>query len=328
MFQSIQSTFASFIGNDSTRMEPPITLGSHSYNNSSSITIGSNENKEKRSLIQYTNEFSSEDDEEEDYPPLPPASKEEGYSHHIISLVNNVGATINNNFSSVREKYWNATSMNNNTEPDTLLPMTNDSNTLSNEAISSSSSSWRNSLSSWKEATNRRLGEFLGNKETRQQQQQPRSLWENLTGELDNYTTMSKTTRMYSFFICLGVGFLFIMIAMAFLPSILLTARLFAIFYTIGNFLLILSTFFLVGPMKQLSMMMQKDRLIPSLAFIGSLFLTMFAALVLKSALLVLPLLVVQAVSLAYYIISYVPFGQRIVGVFISSIGTAIRAMF
>jgi len=321
--------------------------------------------QENRSLMQYSSEFSSEEEYEDDdddefgrhhhaisivdnrvsaETTSSAGDTFKNITNQLGSVASNVGGSIATNVSQWRQNWFNNANTNTNAAAvaaanDTILPITTTTTTTTTTMTTAPKSATVTSesgessgaiayLSSWKDTANKQLDDVWVRMRPVEPVNEPKGWFDSVTSELDQYTTMSRTNRMYGFGITLGIGVLFIVIAMAFLPSILVAARAFGLFYTVGNCCLIASTFFLVGPMKQLGMMFEKDRLIPSVCFLSSLFLTLFAALVLKSALLVLILLVVQVISLAYYILSYIPFGQKIVGVFVSSISTAIRAMF
>lgn len=129
--------------------------------------------------------------------------------------------------------------------------------------------------------------------------------------EINSWITMSKTQRMYGFLICLAIGVVLIVLSTLFLPSIIVTAPLFALFYTLGNSFCLLSTFFIVGPVAQIKNMLSTQRIIPSVVFIVSMFLTLLVAIKLHNFVLVMIFIAAQVVSLAWYILSYVPFGQQ-----------------
>lgn len=333
-------------------------------NNNSSSPFSSANQIENRSLIQHSHEFSSEDEDDDDYnnhhitldinnnhndhnsndnndaQQAAIGDTVKFYAGQLGSTASHVGGSIATNVSSWRQSWFSSSPAPPQPQPVASSQASSSSSSqVSNNDNSSSSTTQQSSqeyLSSWKESASKRLDDVwtrikpVATQQAQEQQaQQEAKGWiDQWTSELDQYTTMSKTSRLYGFGITFGIGVVFVALAMGFLPSILVAARIFALFYTFGNCFLIASTFFLVGPMRQLGMMFERDRLIPSSLFLSSLFLTLFAAMVLKSAFLVLILLVVQVVSLAYYILSYIPFGQQIVNVFFSSISTAVRAMF
>ena len=96
----------------------------------------------------------------------------------------------------------------------------------------------------------------------------------------------------------------------------LLTGRpeKFAIMYTIGNFLTLFSTFFIVGPQRQLQKMRQDHRKLTSMVYLASMVLTLLLCCLQPFPLRGFVLLVcisVQYCSLWWYTLSYIPFGRR-----------------
>jgi len=94
------------------------------------------------------------------------------------------------------------------------------------------------------------------------------------------------------------------------IAAIVLHPSRFAVPYTLGNLLLVLSTGFLVGPMRQLRMCLNPTRLIASIVFVLALIFTFVAAFVLKSEILVLVAVIIQFCALIWYSLSYIPFAR------------------
>ena len=140
-----------------------------------------------------------------------------------------------------------------------------------------------------------------------------------LSKDVDGMVTLSAKQRMYGFFMALGFGLLCILIALGFLPSILFASGAFAFFYTFGNLLCLTSTLFLVGPAAQLKNMSKPERAIPSALFVGSMILTLLCVFFMPLAIFIIILVIVQTVSLAWYVVSYIPFAQSILGMVFSS---------
>jgi len=61
----------------------------------------------------------------------------------------------------------------------------------------------------------------------------------------------------------------------------------FGILYSFGSVLTIMSTMFLVGPMKQVKNMLKKNRIIATVVYLASIGLTLFCAIGLEDGLLV-----------------------------------------
>ena len=95
---------------------------------------------------------------------------------------------------------------------------------------------------------------------------------------------------MMGFAACFGLGFI-ISILSAFTIA---NPVKFALPYTLGNILSLLSTTFLVGPKMQCKYALAPIRRYAFLIFIGCIFCTLISALVLKKALLTLLFVVTQ----------------------------------
>jgi len=101
-------------------------------------------------------------------------------------------------------------------------------------------------------------------------------------------------------------------LAVFFLPSLAVNPAGFAVPYTFGNILAICSTGFLVGPLRQLKMMLSPTRIIASIIYVLALALTLVAAFVLESKFLVLVAVIVQFCAIVWYCLSYIPFARQI----------------
>ncbi|NXP74706.1 SFT2B protein, partial [Ramphastos sulfuratus] len=89
--------------------------------------------------------------------------------------------------------------------------------------------------------------------------------------EIVEGTSLSWGTRLKGFIACFAIGCLFSVLGscLLWLPGNKLT--LFAAFYTLGNIASIGSTFFLMGPMKQLKRMFEPTRLIATTVMLVSI---------------------------------------------------------
>jgi uncharacterized membrane protein HdeD (DUF308 family) len=92
--------------------------------------------------------------------------------------------------------------------------------------------------------------------------------------------SLTSQQRMYGFIGSLITGIVFVLIAVATLPYVLVMAKAFALFYTFGNVFLLLSVCFLVGPVAQIKNMFQSNRAIASGLYLFSMIMTLIAALV------------------------------------------------
>jgi hypothetical protein len=121
---------------------------------------------------------------------------------------------------------------------------------------------------------------------------------------------LSMKERTYAFFICFGLGILIELVSLFSIASLVIHPSHFAVTYTLGNILLLLATGFLVGFTRQLKSVFDKKRWIASTVFLSSMLMTLISALVLRKSLLSLIFIIVQGCALAWYVASYIPWGQ------------------
>lgn len=129
--------------------------------------------------------------------------------------------------------------------------------------------------------------------------------------ELDEMTSLTWQQRMTGFAMALGMGILFIVLAMTFVPVLALFPQKFAFFYSVGSLFCVCSTAFLVGLRKQLTMMFEAHRAEAAAAYFGCLVLTLFSAVHLKSAILSFFFAGCQIVAVVWYSMSYIPFARQ-----------------
>ncbi|KAL6056785.1 T-box transcription factor TBX19, variant 2 [Balamuthia mandrillaris] len=109
----------------------------------------------------------------------------------------------------------------------------------------------------------------------RQPEPEP-TLWAELSAELNERTTLSYKHRLMGFGICLGLGFLCLLLSIMFVQTLLVSPAPFALLYSVGNVLFLASTMFLVGPVKQVKNMFSPVRLVATIIYLASLGLTLF----------------------------------------------------
>ncbi|XP_059168387.1 uncharacterized protein LOC131950299 [Physella acuta] len=123
--------------------------------------------------------------------------------------------------------------------------------------------------------------------------------------------SLSKKQRIVGFIICLLMGTFCLSLASLYIPFLVLKARKFALLYTLGS-LFVLSSFALLwGPMHHLKHLFSIGRLPFTLTYFGAMFATLYFSLWAKSTILTVVFAVAQIVALVWYIVSYIPGGQR-----------------
>jgi len=129
-------------------------------------------------------------------------------------------------------------------------------------------------------------------------------------GEISNTFKLTMKQRMYGFGACFVFGLLCTLLSTVTLVFLKLGA--FGLLYSLGNISAIMSTMFLLGPMKQLKNMFQLHRAIATVIFIISIALTLMAALWWKNVALTVIFMIIQFCALFWYCLSYIPFGRDI----------------
>jgi hypothetical protein len=119
---------------------------------------------------------------------------------------------------------------------------------------------------------------------------------------------LSYTTRLRCFVLCFGLGCVLSLMS----SFTLLNPTKFAITYSIGNLLSVLSTGFLVGPKRQMSYACAPVRVVAFSIFIASFGATLISAFVIKKALVTLIFVIVQIIAGLWYSASYIPYGREI----------------
>ena len=124
--------------------------------------------------------------------------------------------------------------------------------------------------------------------------------------------------RIYCFLSCFILGLVLSIVSVGGILGAIMNPTKFALLYSFGNLCSLGSTFFLVGPASQFKKMMKKTRIVVSLVFVFSLIGTIVFAVgfydedVKWHKLMIILLMIIQACSLFWYTLSYIPFGRKI----------------
>ncbi|GAU28456.1 hypothetical protein TSUD_294600 [Trifolium subterraneum] len=87
----------------------------------------------------------------------------------------------------------------------------------------------------------------------------------------------------------------------------------FGITFTLGNLLSLGSTAFLIGPKRQVSMMLDPVRIYATAIYIASMIIALFCALYVHNKLLTLLAIILEFGALVWYSLSYIPFARSTV---------------
>ncbi|GAB4835484.1 hypothetical protein Ancab_000393 [Ancistrocladus abbreviatus] len=121
--------------------------------------------------------------------------------------------------------------------------------------------------------------------------------------------TLSTKQRLYGFAICLAAGFTCTCLSML----VFFNPIKFGIAFTLGNLLSLGSTAFLIGPKRQLTMMLDPVRIYATAIYIASMIIALFCALYVHTKLLTFLAIVLEFGALIWYSLSYIPFARSMV---------------
>ncbi|KAM7250334.1 hypothetical protein ACFE04_022217 [Oxalis oulophora] len=145
--------------------------------------------------------------------------------------------------------------------------------------------------------------------------------------------TLSTQQRLYGFAICFVTGLAFTLLdddhdendAMLLFTKLELSIELassllvffhpikFGITFTFGNLLSLGSTAFLIGPKRQLSMMLDPVRIYATAMYLASMIIALFCALYVHNKILTLLAIILEFGALVWYSLSYIPFARTMV---------------
>ena len=123
-------------------------------------------------------------------------------------------------------------------------------------------------------------------------------------------SSMSYGERFKGFAATLASSACFFMIALTFLPTVIIFPGKFALAFTVGSMLFMSSFALLIGPKKFFASLFTKDRASFSALYFGSLLMTLYSVFVAKRYLFVLGSAFAQIASLLWYAASYIPGGK------------------
>ncbi|PRQ44970.1 putative vesicle transport protein, Got1/SFT2 [Rosa chinensis] len=121
--------------------------------------------------------------------------------------------------------------------------------------------------------------------------------------------TLSTKQRFYGFAICLASGLTCTLLSML----VFFHPIKFAITFTLGNLLSLGSTAFLIGPKRQVTMMLDPVRIYATAIYIASIIIALFCALYAHNKILTLLAIILEFGALVWYSLSYIPFARSMV---------------
>lgn len=138
-----------------------------------------------------------------------------------------------------------------------------------------------------------------------QQQQQESSYID----DFNRNCTLSTKQRLYGFAICLSAGITCTLLSML----VFFHPIKFGVTFSLGNLLALGSTAFLIGPKRQVAMMLDPARIYATALYIASIIIALFCAVYVRNKLLTLLGIVLEFGALIWYSLSYIPFARAMV---------------
>ncbi|KXZ53220.1 hypothetical protein GPECTOR_7g1113 [Gonium pectorale] len=129
-----------------------------------------------------------------------------------------------------------------------------------------------------------------------------------LLGQVDEAMTLSWKNRLIGFGCCFGFGMLLTIISIPMLWTMQITK--FAVIYSVGSVVSVMSTLFLMGPVKQCQRMLEEKRILATIVYIAAIAGTLAVAFTTGNAGLCLIMLIIQLLALIWYCLTWVPGGQ------------------
>jgi hypothetical protein len=134
---------------------------------------------------------------------------------------------------------------------------------------------------------------------------------ETTTVEEPAWFTLSRWDRLLVFGICLVGAVACFALCFAILPILALKPRKFAVLWTLGSLLFVVSFGVLQGPMAYLMHLFSPNRLIFTVAYFGSIVATLVFSMGMKSTILTILAVIVQVIAALWYAVSYFPMGTQ-----------------
>lgn len=131
------------------------------------------------------------------------------------------------------------------------------------------------------------------------------------TLEEPSWFKMSRWDRLIVFAVTLATSALLFAACFALLPVLALKPRKFATIWTLASLLFVISFGVLQGPVNYICHLISPGRIWFTVAYFGSIIVTLVASLGLHSTVLTVIAVVVQIIAALWYTVSYLPMGSQ-----------------
>ncbi|CAN6625358.1 protein transport protein Sft2p [Trichomonascus vanleenenianus] len=129
--------------------------------------------------------------------------------------------------------------------------------------------------------------------------------------EEPEWFNLSRWDRLLIFSICLLGAAACFALCFFLLPLLAVKPRKFAVLWSLGSLLFIISFGVLQGPLSYLKHLTSAARLPFTIAYFGSIFATLVFSLGMRSVILTVPAIIVQILAALWYAVSYFPMGSQ-----------------
>ncbi|KAJ8618740.1 hypothetical protein MRB53_014926 [Persea americana] len=130
-----------------------------------------------------------------------------------------------------------------------------------------------------------------------------------LIDDFNRQCTLTMKQRLFGFATCLVAGLSCTLLSML----VFFNPIKFGITFTFGNLLALGSTAFLIGPKRQVTMMLDPVRIYATAIYIASMIIALFCAFYVHNKLLTLLAIILEFGALVWYGLSYIPFARSMV---------------
>ncbi len=124
---------------------------------------------------------------------------------------------------------------------------------------------------------------------------------------------MSYKNRIIACFTCYIVGYVITFCSFFAIGQLLYRPHKFAILYSLGNIIALMSTCFLWGPCSQIKKMFESTRIIATIVYLSCIICTVFLCIFKPLAGPIIMLIVIQFFAGIWYNLSYIPFARNAV---------------
>lgn len=134
---------------------------------------------------------------------------------------------------------------------------------------------------------------------------------ENYVTSEPGYLQLSRWDRMMLFALTFAASLICYIVCIFLFPVLSLKPRKFALLWSLGSIFFLVSFGVLQGFRPYMEHLFSSTRMLFTVVFVFSIFMTLFASLSLKSTLLSIFFAVIQLISAIWYTVSYFPMGQQ-----------------